>query len=196
MNSASDANLRLFFGLKLTDEVRPQVVALQQRLQQTDVRVKWVEPENLHFTLKFLGWMSASAVPDLVTVARQVAARTMPWSLKLHGVGAFPKLRSPQVIYAAATEGAEQLTALATDLIQSLAERSIGEAETKPFVPHCTLGRVKQTRGTAALAPVLEAEAAFEAGPMACRCFSLLMSDLRRSGPIYTEIEIFTFGSD
>lgn len=195
MEIDADARLRLFFGLKLTDEVRPQVVSLIERLQQTDVKVKWVEPENLHFTLKFLGWMPALVLPGLKAIGQQVAAQKAPWTLTLHGVGAFPKLSYPQTIFAAAAEGAEELIRFATDLDRTLAQCAMAEAEKRPFVAHCTLGRVKQTRGVAALTPLLAAETGFEAGPMACTHFSLLQSELRRSGPIYTEIESFAFGS-
>lgn len=201
MDFDANAKPRLFFGLKLTDEVRPQVLALIERLQQAaegpehPVKVKWVEPENLHFTLKFLGWMPALVLPSLQAVAQQLAAQTASWKLTLDGVGAFPKLRYPQVIYLATTEGAEQLTELGTNLDRMLAECAISPAEKRPFVPHCTLGRVKQTRGVAALAPALEAEARFHAGSMACTHFSLLQSELRRSGPIYTEIEEYPFGA-
>lgn len=195
VNMDADAKPRLFFGLKLTDEVRPQVVSLIERLQQTDVKVKWVEPENLHFTLKFLGWMPALVLPTLSTIGQQLAAQTAPWSLTLHGVGAFPKIRYPQVVFVGSCDGAERLTRLATNLDRMLAECAIAEAEKRAFVAHCTLGRVKQTRGVAALAPLLEAEREFEAGPMTCTHFSLLQSELRRSGPIYTEIENFAFGA-
>lgn len=201
MEIASDAKPRLFFALKLTGDVRPQVVTLLERLQQaTDalehrVKVKWVEPENLHFTLKFLGWMPALVLPSLTTIGQELAARTAPWSLTLSGVGAFPKPRYPQTIYVSAMTGAQPLIELATNLDRMLTECAISEAEKRSFVPHCTLGRVKQTRGVAALAPALEAEAGFHAGPMMCTHFSLLQSELRRSGPIYTEIENYAFGS-
>ncbi|MEI6500738.1 MAG: RNA 2',3'-cyclic phosphodiesterase, partial [Armatimonadota bacterium] len=101
----SNSSLRLFFGLKLTDEVRPQVVELQGRLRGCGARVKWVEPENLHFTLRFLGEMPVLMVRDLKSIGKHVAAEMHPWNLRLQGLKAFPKVDAPQTIYAGATPG-------------------------------------------------------------------------------------------
>jgi len=191
-----DASLRLFFGLKLTDEVRPQVVELQQRLRDAGGKVKWVEPENLHFTLRFLGDMPALMVRDLKGIGKRVATEVHPWSLTLQGVGAFPKVRHPQTIFAGVGDGATPLTRLAQKLSRALEDCAIIEADRKPFVAHCTLGRVKPERGLGGLVAALEAEANFTAGPMTCSSFSLLFSALTESGPHYTEIASFAFGPE
>lgn len=191
-----EASLRLFFGLKLTDEVRPQVVELQQRLRGTGVKVKWVEPENLHFTLRFLGEMPALMVRDLKGIGKHVAAEIHPWSLTLQGLEAFPRASQPQTIFAGVGEGAEQLTRLARKLSRALEDAAIAEPDTKPFVAHCTLGRVKQERALEPLVAAMEAEEAFGAGPMTCHSFSLLVSQLAASGPVYTEIANFAFSPE
>jgi 2'-5' RNA ligase len=193
MSFDPDANLRLFFGLKLTNEVLPAVVALQERLATGRAKVKWVEAQNLHFTLKFLGEMPAAIVPDLKVLGEQVAGQRHPWALTLRGVGAFPKLRHPQAIWAAAGDGAEELVKLAEALSRTLAECGIAAEEKKPFVPHCTVGRVKQERGIGGLVAALEAETDFVAGPMQCTRFALLSSTLTPSGPVYAEVADFAF---
>jgi RNA 2',3'-cyclic 3'-phosphodiesterase len=193
MDFDPNSSLRLFFGLKLTDEVRADMVALQERLALGRVKVKWVAPQNLHFTLRFLGDMPALILPELRRIGEQVAGQTHPWPLTLHGVGAFPKLHHPQAIYAAAGDGAEELATLAETLSRVLAECAIAPEEKKPFVAHCTVGRVKQERGIGGLVAALEAETDFVAGPMQCKQFALLSSTLTPAGPVYTEIADFAF---
>ncbi|MHB8996482.1 MAG: RNA 2',3'-cyclic phosphodiesterase [Armatimonadota bacterium] len=193
MDFDPNGTLRLFFGLKLSDEVRADVVALQLRLAAGRVKVKWVEPQNLHFTLKFLGEMPALIVPELKLIGEQVAAQRHPWALTLRGVGAFPKLHHPQAIYAATGDGAEDLVGLAGDLTRALAECQIAQEEKKPFVAHCTVGRVKQERGIGGLVAALEAETGFVAGPMQCERFALLSSTLTPAGPVYAEVADFAF---
>jgi 2'-5' RNA ligase len=193
MDFDPNGTLRLFFGLKLTDDLLPEVVALQERLAAGRVKVKWVVPQNLHFTLKFLGEMPALVVPELKRIGEQVAAQRHPWALTLRGVGAFPKLRHPQAIYAAAGDGAEELVRLAETLSRALAECAIAPEEKKPFVAHCTVGRVKQERGTGGLVAALEAEMGFVAGPMQCTQFALLSSTLTPAGPVYAEVAEFAF---
>jgi RNA 2',3'-cyclic 3'-phosphodiesterase len=191
-----DVSLRLFFGLTLTDEVRLTVVALQQRLRNGGARVKWVEPENLHFTLRFLGEMPALMVRDLKATAKPLAAEMQPWSLTLQGLEAFPSVHAPQTIYAEVTEGAAPLTRLARKLNRALEEVALVEPDRRPFVAHCTLGRVKQAQGLAGLVAALEAEADASLGAMTCLGFSLLSSQLTERGPVYTEIASFAFGPE
>ncbi|HEX2988868.1 MAG TPA: RNA 2',3'-cyclic phosphodiesterase, partial [Chloroflexota bacterium] len=112
------------------------------------VKVKWVERENLHITLKFLGATPALMVPDLREVGEALAAELEPFELQLRGVGAFPKLSRPQTIVVKTGTGADELTVLAKLLHQRLAEEALlVENDKKPFVPHCTLGRVRQESG-------------------------------------------------
>ncbi|MGE5532075.1 MAG: 2'-5' RNA ligase family protein, partial [Bacteroidota bacterium] len=104
-----------------------------------------------------------------------------------------PKLRHPQTIWAAAGEGAEELVRLAEALSGALADCAIAPEEKKPFVPHCTVGRVKQERGIGGLVAALEAETGFVAGPMQCERFALLSSTLTPDGPVYAEVADFSF---
>lgn len=187
----AEQDLRLFFGLRLADEVREAVVALQERLRTPGVKVRWVEAANLHFTLGFLGDQPAHTVPALTAVGEQIAATRAPWPLQLQALGAFPKLHRPQTIFVGTATGGEPLAALAADLSARLQERRLAPADPKPFVAHCTIGRVKQERGLSPLADALQAELAFGAGPMTCDCFELLASELTPAGPIYTPLARF-----
>lgn len=126
-------------------QVLERAEALSTRLrsaaERAGWRVGWVPPQNLHLTLKFLGWVSADAVPGIEGALRPLAARA-PFHMHLRGVGAFPPRGKPRVIWVGLQQGADDLRALAQDVEGAL--ENIGfSREVRPFHPHLTLGRVK-----------------------------------------------------
>src|SRR5947209_15246288 len=99
--------LRTFIALPLDDVQRRRVVALQQDLADAGGDVKWVEPENLHVTLLFLGEVDALEVVEVCRAVRGVAGATAPFSFGAAGVGAFPNLRRPRTVWVGVEEGRE-----------------------------------------------------------------------------------------
>lgn len=188
------APLRLFFAVPVSEAVRETVVEVQKELRQTGAAVKWVERENVHFTLKFLGDTAEERIPALVETARGVAARTAPFEVKVQGLGYFPEGRRPQVIWAGCTVGGEEFAALGHDLDMALAAAGLAEADRRPFVPHLTLGRVRGGRNLRELAEALAANAERELGAMRVERFLLMQSELRREGPVYAEVGRFELG--
>ncbi len=183
--------LRLFFALPLAPDLHPAVTAAQERLNPAGAKVKWVEAENLHFTLKFLGATPAERVERLIEVAESVSIAHQAHQIELSGVGAFPNPQRARVVWIGCGEGAEQLTALADDLEAALVAQKLAEKEKRGFSAHLTIGRVKAPHSLDRLAPLIEAEADTAIGSMACDHFSLLKSDLTPQGPIYTTVHRF-----
>lgn len=186
--------LRLFFAVPASAAVVEEAVAAQQELYFRDVELKWVEPQNLHFTLKFLGDTPEERIPALAQVARAVAARTAPFEVKVQRLGYFPEGRRPQVIWAGCTVGGEEFAALGRELDAALAAAGLAEADRRPFVPHLTLGRVRGGRNLRELAEALAANAERELGAMRVERFLLMQSELRREGPVYAEVGRFELG--
>lgn len=178
---------RLFFAVPLAAGLRERVAQVVARLIPVAGKVKWVEPENLHFTLKFLGEMPVTVVDGLGQVARQVAARHAAFTLHILGVGAFPRPAEARVIWLGSAEGGEALTALAMDLEEALARTGLAPRERRPFKPHLTIGRNNAPGRTPGLAEALGAQAQVDIGPMVVDSFVLMRSQLQRQGPIYTE---------
>lgn len=194
MEPKPDDMLRLFFGVLLPPEVRQDVAALQERLAQSKTRVKWVEPENLHVTLRFLGELPAMVLRDLKLLGHKLAAESAPWELQLNGLGAFPKLRQPQVLWLGVGHGAEPLTHLGRCLNQKLEDGLIVARDPKAFHPHCTLGRVKQERGLRELIDLVQQDAGYSSVAFSCDHYQLLCSKLGPSGPEYEMLAEFKLG--
>ncbi len=183
-------NLRLFYGVFIEHRLRDGVVALQERLREASGRVKWVDPHNLHFTLRFIGDTPPDSVADFVQAGRQAAAACRQFDIQVRGAGAFPSPQRARTIWLGAGEGADEFKALHAALSDALDASSLAEPERKSFVPHCTLGRVRE-RPSAELAAAIEDNANAEIGRMKCAEFCLIKSTLTGSGPIYETVEAF-----
>ncbi len=185
------ADWRLFVAITIPDELRRGIVAIQDGLRRSRADVKWVESENLHLTLKFLGEVPAGRVGAVVEALRGMPARP-PFPMTLQGTGAFPGTGSPRVIWIGLTQGKAEFTALASDVDGALKRIGYPEAR-KPVSPHLTLGRVRGPTNGEALRAAIERSASVRAGGFTVAAVHLYRSELRPSGPIYTAVAGFPF---
>lgn len=190
MASAGD-NMRIFYGVFLDDALCGAVADLQRRLQQDAGPVKWVEPHNLHFTLRFIGDTPTDRIAEFVQAGRAAAGQCHAFDMHLCGAGAFPTPANPRTVWLGVVAGAEQMTDLHDALSRSLDEAGLASPEDRPYAPHCTLGRVRETRRNQALAAAIAAHAGHDIGPMRCEQFCLIRSRLHRTGPTYEAVETF-----
>ena len=195
LDFAPTDELRLFFAVPLHEDLRGAVETVQRRLAEARAKVNWVDPGNLHFTLKFLGAVWGQAVPAIVRVAEEVAARHEPFSLHIRGCGAFPRPSDARTIWLGCAEGSDQLAALARDLDAALASAGLATQEERPFQPHLTLGRNKSAYRIADLGRAIQREATVEIGHMVADHFLLLHSSLHREGPEYSEVARFALSA-
>ncbi len=181
---------RVFFGVHIDEDVRSAAVELQRQLMQAGDRVKWVEPENLHFTLRFIGDTALSGIPHITKAARQAAGRVSAFSVDIAGVGAFPSPARARSLWLGCTGGVTEFVALHTNLAWALEQAELVEPEQRPFTPHMTLGRVRE-RPSIELVSRIDSLADAPVGSMRCSAFSLIRSTLTGSGPVYEVLEDF-----
>ena len=177
------AELRAFVALTLPAALRDYLGAVTADLeaQTTTGAVRWVTPERMHLTLRFLGDTAVSQLPALSNVLDQLAAQQPAFSLQLTQLGAFPNQRRPRVIWV----GLGGATAVLAQFRQRLDEALLPlgwPLEEKPFKPHLTLGRVKDGRVGAQIP--WQARVGQLAVP--ATAVHLLESELRPDGPRYT----------
>jgi len=122
--------------------VRHAAHALSEALRRPGDGVSWVRPDNLHYTMRFIGDVGEDGARRIAEAAREAATGRAAFDAELGGLGAFPNPRRARVIWLGMTEGAEPLTALALALEEGLRKRGFEKAD-KPFSAHLTLGRVR-----------------------------------------------------
>jgi 2'-5' RNA ligase len=141
----SDQPIRSFIAIDLPEDVRREAGRISERLQQGIYGVKWVEPKNLHLTVKFLGGVEPEILERIKDTVGPIATRYEPIEIELAGAGSFPPRGRPRVIWLGVNGQLDQLAALAKNIETALEPLGF-EPEGRKFSPHLTLGRVKQGR--------------------------------------------------
>jgi 2'-5' RNA ligase len=187
---------RAFLAIPLPDPIRERLAAAQDLLRPAGADVKWVEPELLHVTLKFLGDLTDEARGTIEPGLRAAAAAAAPIELAVRGLGAFPPTGPPRVVWAGLREADGRLTLAGVARAVETAAAGAGfPPEGRPFAAHVTLGRVKSRRNAEALRALIEREGAAEAGAFRADALVLFRSDLSPRGPTYTVAERYPFGA-
>src|SRR5688500_12713590 len=106
------SRLRTFIALDLGKPIRDRLIALQERFEAAGAKVKWVEPENIHLTLLFLGEVDQREVIDVCRAVGAVASSLPAFGLTIAGAGAFPNARHPRIVWIGVDQGAEEVCSL------------------------------------------------------------------------------------
>jgi 2'-5' RNA ligase len=174
--------VRLFAAVNLPPDLRQAIHAAAAPLRDANLPVKWVEPEGVHLTLKFLGDVTPDRLPDLAAAVDRACAGVRAFSVLLEGFGAFPAADRARVVWL----GCEAAPPL--ELLQHAVEREYAAlgfpVEGRPFRPHLTLGRARPRGGVRGLETPLEATAF--AASWSVTAVDLMESTLSRAGARYT----------
>jgi 2'-5' RNA ligase len=181
--------IRSFIAFDIDNEsVLKKMLDVQNLLAKTGADLKLVEPQNIHVTLRFLGDITASMVEKIFEEMKKT--QFVPFEVKLQGVGAFPNLHYPRVLWIGMTQGADQLRNIFSQLEPRLG--SLGFApDSKGFSPHLTIARVKSGRNKVELSRCAKENEAYEFGVIRASCLRLKKSDLTPRGPIYSTLKEF-----
>jgi 2'-5' RNA ligase len=134
--------MRLFVALNLPATERQRIHESTRRLREGGFPVRWVEAAQIHLTVKFLGHVEDARAGEMERAVRGAARKARPFELRVGGVGAFPNLRNPRVVWIG-VQAAPELNTLYEELEDRFAALGF-ERETRAFHPHLTLGRAKR----------------------------------------------------
>lgn len=183
---------RLFIALELPPAVQSALETPLQTIQSIpgSKAVRWTPLKNIHLTLKFLGDTPDTQV-DEIQAAIESAGKDIPaLDLTIQGIGVFPNPKRPRIVWLGLEDHSKQLKMLQRNIEQQM--ELLGFApEQRSFSPHLTVGRVKKNADWSAVAKLGEAIAQIDAGiniDWPCEAISLVKSDLRPTGPIYTSL--------
>src|SRR5258708_7412246 len=184
--------MRLFVALEIPSTVRENLADLLKTLRAVSPQTRWVRPENLHVTLKFIG-----EVPEPILAAiRDALARVrsdQPVTLDFRGLGFFPNEKHPRVFWAG-IEASPNLKVLAEEIEKATEKLGIPR-EKRSFSAHLTLARFEPPRLPEQLRAAILEHATRDFGSLRTSQFHLIGSKLKRSGAEYTTVESFSFAA-
>jgi RNA 2',3'-cyclic 3'-phosphodiesterase len=190
--------VRLFVALQIPDPIRNEYAALIDELRRLDGKAhpkkpKWVRPENLHVTLKFIGHVDPAKLDSIRTALAVVRS---PVEVRLHfrNIGYFPNEKRPRVIWGG-MEASENLAPLAHAVDQQIATLGF-LAEERAFTPHLTLARLDPPGISPELRAAIEKQMTHDFGGLHSSEFHLIESKLKPTGAEYTTLRSYSFVSN
>ena len=193
MTAVEDEWLRLFVAIEIGDGVRRALSDVQSELRKCGLgSVRWVRPEGIHLTLKFLGETPAGQVPAIKQALASAVVGVSPHQLTLAGLGAFGSKRSPRVLWVGLEGDTETLAGL-----QGQVERALETAgfprEPRPFSAHLTLARVRphEASGVAQVVSEVLSSVRVAQAALDVREVSLMRSQLGAGGAVYSRLDAF-----
>jgi RNA 2',3'-cyclic 3'-phosphodiesterase len=182
--------IRAFVAILLDDAVRAAVAGVIERLRPLGGSVAWVPAANLHLTLQFLGEQPEERLAAAEAALHDAAAGSAPIETALHGIGAFPGLEQPRILWVGLAQGALEVRALQARVAEALAREGFPREE-RPWHPHLTIGRVHDDRrwrreAGPALRQALAQVAGTRFGVLRISEVALMRSDLSPRGARHT----------
>jgi 2'-5' RNA ligase len=189
--------IRSFVAIELPDEAKRGLARLRRELERDEHRfVKWVDPGGIHLTLKFLGNIPSKQVTEITEATKKVAQGVSPFHLEISGLGAFPSLKQPRVVWVGVGGELDKLSTLQQNIDSALA--ALGFAgEERPFVPHLTVARVREGASASERGRFGELVASATFGgryPVEVGAVRLMRSQLTPAGAVYTCLSVAALG--
>lgn len=186
--------MRCFIAIEIPDEVKSTLTMLQEELKKCGADVRWIAPDNIHLTLKFIGSVEEKEISKVMEIMEHICKRYSPFNLELKGMGIFPNTKFPRVLWIG-VEDNTTLKGLWEDIEKNMAKIGF-ERENRGFTAHLTLGRFRTSEGKANLFPkgkvnlleIVKLHKGNSFGIIEVRSVSLMRSELRPEGARYTKL--------
>ena len=186
------STIRTFIALELPPGVISLLDKVQEDLKSMRLRAKWVRPENIHLTLKFLGNIDPGDSDKIGKAMMDAVANFGALDLVARGLGVFPGVKRPRVIWVGLGGQIQLLFALQRVLEDNLAALGF-KKEKRPFKGHLTLGRFKQTVDPNLIRQILREYANLYSEAFTARRIILFKSDLKPTGAVYSQLQQAAF---
>ena len=175
--------MRAFIAIDLPERIKSKIAELENDLKKCDLAFRWVKPENLHLTLKFLGNIDQEQVSKIKEAIAKVSGKFAAFETSFNGFGFFPNERRPRVFFIS-IDKEELLKSIATELEEEL--ETLGFEKEGKFKSHITLARIKDLRNIESLKAKIKNTQLDEKFPT--DTISFYKSILIKEGPIYGKI--------
>jgi 2'-5' RNA ligase len=180
-------NIRTFIALEIPEDLRQALSTIQEGLKKKISGIKWVNPENIHITLKFLGLINVETQEEVSRILEQTSKDVSCFTLDVSDLGAFPSPRNPKVIWVGMDQN-RNLWAFQKKLEEALLKLGF-PLEKRPFSPHFTIGRIKDPKIKKDLMHILENYRNEYQGSYKASKVIFFRSDLHPEGPVYSVLK-------
>jgi 2'-5' RNA ligase len=185
--SMSEQQIRSFIAFDLeNDSVLNRIASVQKSLIQTNADLKLVEPKNIHITIRFLGSISPDMVEKVYATIKNV--KFTPFNIQLSGLGVFPTINYPRVVWAGITDGADQLKSIFEQLEPQIHDLGFAP-DPNGFSPHLTIARVRSGANKQRLVDFVQRQENYDFGNIRGSCLRLKKSQLSPKGPAYSTLK-------
>jgi len=179
--------MRSFIAFDLdNDSVLNRLAAAQKMLIQTNADLKLVEPKNIHVTVRFLGLISPDMVEKVHAAMKNI--KFTPFNIQISGLGVFPTINYPRVVWAGITDGAQQLKSIFEQLEPQIHDLGFAP-DPNGFSPHLTIARVRSGANKQRLVDLVQRQENYDFGNIRADCLRLKKSQLSPKGPIYSTLK-------
>jgi len=182
--------IRLFIAIEIEKRIKERILDFLNHLKKADAGVRWVDSENIHVTLKFLGNIDAIMLPALIKYIDNVMSCFSPFKIQIGNVGAFPTVKKPRILFVGVGDKENNLLKIFEQLEKGIEEYGI-KRETKNYVGHITIGRTKSQKNLRKIMDTLQSDSDHFFGQEKVHHISLIQSELTPDGPIYATIKKF-----
>lgn len=185
--------MRAFVSIDIVDPaIVSKIVRIQDELRKLGLNAKFVEPQNLHITLKFLGEIPESKIERISRALEKACSGFGKFEIEIVGLGAFPSERSPRVIWLGVGKGATTVSEIAENVDRELGK--LGFSREKNFVPHVTIARLKSKKDIDLMVDLFKKLSSYSFGTMLVDSIRLKKSILTPRGPIYEDVHVVHLG--
>jgi len=183
--------MRTFIAIELPETIRSSLSKLQESLKETGSDVKWVEPHNIHLTLKFLGEINEAKLEQVNAILDTIAETNSSFCLRISELGAFPNIDCPKIIWVGIDKGGAETKKIAAFLEEKLSLIGFPK-ESREFSTHITIGRIRSGKNRLKLVNDLDVKKEDFTGrnlETTVTKITLFKSSLSPKGPTYTTLK-------
>ena len=182
--------IRAFIAISLPSSVKELALQVRERFRDCGKTVRWIDPKNVHLTIRFLGDIPEEKIEPVGQAIEKAVEHFPPFQMKIDGIGAFPNLRHPRVIWMGVAEPTATLIHIEAKISENLAELGLSR-DKKKFSPHITLGRVKSNEKKALLSKIIQSQELPGCLEIHVKSVELFKSELKPTGAIHSVLGRF-----
>jgi len=179
--------IRTFIAVDIPDSIREKIARLQAKLKEKKANVKWVRPQTIHITLKFLGDVEEERIDEIGEAIERAVKGFQPFTAFVGGAGRFPNDRKPRVLWVGVKKGGNALSELADRIENECAQLGFEKGKRK-YSAHLTLGRVRSSKNIGSVVEAMNSME-FEGGFFEASEVLIMKSDLKPTGAVYTVLK-------